>query len=219
MTIEAVIFDRDGVLLDFDLVAATAFFQQVLPFPMPELLCLWHDLGEKVGFPRNLAEERAFFRRFWDQICDDYRLPPAARQQLHRFEYTNLIRPYPDARPALLEARLHGLRVGVLSNFSLASIEASLEVADLLDLVEVAQAAPVIGVAKPDPRAYLSITNALAVRPEACLLFDNKPVHVVAGRALGMNAYFVDRCRSEHDLPQGLVCDLTALSTILHSTI
>lgn len=215
MKIQAIIFDRDGVLLDLDMQAAAAFFQKALPISMPELLQRSKQWGETVGFPRSLVEERAFFRNFWDHLCDEFGLPTLTRQRLHQFEYTTLVNPYPDARPALLAARQKGLKIGVLSNFTLASIEASLEVAGMLDLVDVACAAPVIGVSKPDPRAYLTVTTALAVEPEQVLLFDNKPEHIAGGQALGMTAYLVDRRRNTHDLAQGIICDLTPLPEIL----
>src|SRR3954452_10813417 len=119
MPIRAVLFDRDGVLADLDLEAAQAFFRPLLPLSLDALARRWIQQGMRIGFPRDLAAERAFWQRFWHELSEDLGLAPAVRDRLQQFDYTTLIRPFPDARPALLAARRHGLRIGVLSNFSL----------------------------------------------------------------------------------------------------
>ncbi len=215
MTIQAIIFDRDGVLVDFDYIAATTFFEPLVPFSLWEMSARSHQWGLEKGFPRSAAEEKVFFREFWDEICDEFNLSQKTRQKLHQFDYTSIFYPYPDARPALLEARQRGLKIGVLSNFTLASIDASLEATNLADLVDMAFAATIIGHSKPDPEAYLTVTRALSVSPENTLLFDNKRQHVEGGRVVGIRSYLVDRSRADHDLQQGIVQDLSALPEIL----
>jgi putative hydrolase of the HAD superfamily len=215
MSIRALIFDRDGVLLDFDLKAAAAFYEPLLPLSLQELANCWEQWGESVGFPRSVAEEKEFFREFWDYLGHEFRLSQSTLKQLYQANYTHYLLPFPDARPALVEARKRGLRIGVLSNFALASLDASLEAAGLGDLVDVACAATVIGVAKPHPEAYLTVTRALSVEPEACLFFDDEQEHVEGGRVVGLQTYLVDRGRSGHKLAEGIVRDLTALTDIL----
>ena len=215
MPIRAVIFDRDGVLTSFDLEMAAAFFQPLLPIKFDELFQRWQQWGKTVGFPRNVAEEEIFWHGFWNWLSDDLALAATVRSQLLRFDYTSVIHPFPDAKPALIESRQRGLRVGVLSNFSLASLDASLIAAGLAEFVHVACAAMAIGAAKPQPASYLSVTNALGVNPSECLLFDDEPPCVKGAQALGIHAYLVDRRLQNHALPQGIVGDLSALPTIL----
>jgi len=215
MPIHAIIFDRDGVLVDFDLKGAAAFFESLLPISLPELAYRWNQWGETVGFPSNLMEEQVFFHEFWDHLGDEFELSQTTLAQLKQSSYTNYLLPFPDARPALLEARKRGLRIGVLSNFALASLEASLEAAGLGDLVDIACAATVIGAAKPHPEAYLTVIQALSIAPEACLFFDDESEHIKGGQAIGLRAYLVDRSRPEHGVAEGIVRDLTALTDIL----
>ena len=46
MTIRAVIFDRDGVLTDFDGLAAYNFFSPLLPIPIEKLNDYWFLWGD-----------------------------------------------------------------------------------------------------------------------------------------------------------------------------
>lgn len=215
LQIKAVIFDRDGVLTYFDVVSAVAFFQPLLPISLEEIARRWVKRGKEIGFPRSLGEEVVFFREFWAAISAELGLSDEICSQLQRFEYTSCMLPFLDARPALLEVRQRKLGIGVLSNFSLASLDGSLAAVDLAELVDVACAATVIGAAKPDAKAYLTITQLLGVQPEECLFFDDEIVCVEGGRAVGMQAYLVDRQSTKHDITKGIVCDLTAVAQIL----
>lgn len=215
MKFTAVIFDRDGVLTDFDLGGAAAYFESLLPLSVPELAERWQQWGVQVGFPRSTAEEAAFWQGFWRGLAEELALPPAVQMQLQQVEYTRFMRPFPDARAALLTARRHGLQTGVLSNFTLASLVDSLTAVGLADLIDEACAATVIGVSKPHPEAYLTICRTLGVSPAHCLFFDDEPVCVQGARQVGMAAYLVDRQRPDHDLAAGIVRDLTAVPLLL----
>jgi FMN phosphatase YigB (HAD superfamily) len=213
--VEAVIFDRDGVLTDFDLRRAGRFFAPLLPISLAELAACWQEWGQKRGFPRNLAEEARFWSAFWHYLSDKLALPQPVRSQLQAVNYADFIKPFPDARPAMQAARSAGMKIGVLSNFSLASLEVSLEAAGLADLVDVALAAPVLGVAKPEAGSYLAVTEALAVKPPACLFFDDEAPCVEGASKVGMHSYLVDRRRSGHALNEGVVSDLSVVELIL----
>jgi FMN phosphatase YigB (HAD superfamily) len=215
LDIQAVIFDRDGVLLDFDLEAAARFFDPRVPLSMWEIFGQWHVWGEQKGFPRSLEEEHTFFVGFWDHLCDELGLSAQTRSDLHDFDYTTCFSVYPDVVPALMAAKAANLRVGVLSNFALASLDQSLQTTGLAPWIDVACAATVIGVSKPAREAYTITAQRLGVLPEECLFFDDEPLCVAGALASGMHAFQVDRTRSSHAIAKGKVANLSALARIL----
>jgi len=103
----------------------------------------------------------------------------------------------------------------VLSNFPLASLDASLRAAGLDDLIHVACSASVVGAPKPAAQAYLAVTQALGVEPSECLFLDDEAACVDGARRVGMQAFRVDRSRAQHGLGEGSVCSLAALPTLL----
>jgi putative hydrolase of the HAD superfamily len=72
-------------------------------------------------------------------------------------------------------------------------------------------AAPVIGAAKPAPRAYEIALDGLRVEPEQCLFFDDETECVEGARKLGLRAYLVDRQAPMHNLARFVVADLRAV--------
>lgn len=217
MTIRAVLFDRDGVLTYFNIPAAAAVLRPLIPISIYEVAQRWQTWGAAVGFPTNLAQEEQFFGGFWDGLSAEFGLSVRQREQLGQFNYTSYVVGYADAAPALAALHARGLRIGVLSNFSLASIDATLAAAGLAPWVDTALAATVIGAAKPAPAAYRYALQALQVKAEECLFFDDELPCVEGGRAIGLAGYWVDRSRSAHAAGAGVICDLSAVASLVAS--
>jgi putative hydrolase of the HAD superfamily len=191
---QAVIFDRDGVLAEFDLERTRLELGPLLPFGLEQLgahLRSWAGHGQAAV--TDAASERAFWEAFWAHLCAEQGLGEQVHARLLRFDPRRTLRAFPDARPALEQARRRGYRVGVLSNFSLLDLPGSLEALGLAELIDVALSAAMIGTAKPEPEAYQTIARALGVPPEACLLVDDRPECVEGARRVGMRAWLLDR--------------------------
>jgi HAD superfamily hydrolase (TIGR01509 family) len=206
--VQAVLFDRDGVLTYFDVPAATSFFRLVVPISLFELAACWQSFGEAKGFPRSVTEERIFFTKFWNQLTDEFDLQAEQRAVLENLDYTRFIVPYPEVRSVLDQLQTHKIRLGVLSNFSLASLEQSLVSIDLAAYFDVICAATVIGASKPSALAYEIALEGLQVTPEHCLFLDDEAECVDAARRLGLRAYLIHRHGSTHDMQRGILANL-----------
>jgi len=58
----------------------------------------------------------------------------------------------------------------------------------------------------------------LNVAAEDCLLLDDEPIYVQGARSLGMTSILVNRRLLAHDLTNDVICDLTALPTLLEQS-
>jgi putative hydrolase of the HAD superfamily len=217
MPIRAVLFDRDDVLVRLDRTGIAAELVARLPVDEREVLRRWKAWMEGVP-PADTATERHAVRAFLGALAAD--LGPRAgdelRHAVERFDYTRFVAAYPDARQALVSARRHGLRTGVLSNNDAwLSPRGLLAVTGLDSYVDVVLTAQSIGASKPAPRAYTAAAQALGVATRDCVFLDDTATWVQAARTTGMRAYHVDRTRTAHDLGRGLLCDLSGLESIL----
>jgi HAD superfamily hydrolase (TIGR01509 family) len=207
----AVILDRDGVLTYFDVELAVSFYEPLVPVSVYELFQDWEKWGAQVGFPSSLVQEKAFFAGFWQSVQQIYDLPDAHYRELSSSNYLDYIHVFPEVAEVLRELKQRGAAVGVLSNFSLASLESSLEAVGIRDWIDVACAATVIGYAKPQPESYQHVAWRLQVAPEACLFFDDEMPCVLGAEAVGMTAYLVDRKRSQDERSSHVVHSLTSV--------
>jgi HAD superfamily hydrolase (TIGR01509 family) len=214
VVIRGVVFDRDGVLTAFDYAPVLALVRD-LPIDLGELRRRWEAFYRAEPAARTVVDEHALIARFWTGLCEAYGASAAVREAVARFDYTAIFRAYPDARPALLAARARGLRIGVLSNFPLVRIDASLAAAGLGDLVDSAVAASAIGAIKPAPAAYHHVLATLGVAPEECVLVDDEAPCVAGACAVGIKGLRLDRGASAADVGGGVLRDLHEFGAVL----
>jgi len=98
----------------------------------------------------------------------------------------------PEALAALRRVRAAGLAVGVISN-SNGSARQALETAGLGAQLDFVVDSTVVGVSKPDPRAFqLGLDAARATAGDAVYVGDSYVVDVVGARRVGMGAVLFD---------------------------
>jgi len=233
--IEAVLFDGDQTLWDFErvmreaLVATAAELRAARPGPFADAL-RWGDLQSDradvaqempdvwslaelrvYGFARTLDRRRAV--EGGDEAADD-----GLARELTELYFTERDRDaalFPDTIPALDALRAH-YRVGLLSNGS--RLPETVGLAGCFETVVFAQDHRV---AKPDKGIFEVVERELGVRPEVCVLVGDHPVNDVAGaHGAGWRSVWLDRDGAvlfpeDGPRPDAVVATLTELPDVL----
>ena len=119
---------------------------------------------------------------------------------------------YEDTLPVLAELRERGLRIGLVSN---TSRDLDAFVAHFSLDVDAWISSGVHGKVKPDPSIFRVILGRLEVEPQAAVMVGDSLLYDVEGaRALGMQAYLIDRERRFPDRDDALPT-LLALPALL----
>jgi putative hydrolase of the HAD superfamily len=114
-----------------------------------------------------------------------------------RFARDDVWRLYPDALPALLEARGRGWKIALVSNWDvrLRRVIEGMGIASLFDALIISTE---VGAEKPDPRIFRIACNRLTVPPgEACHVGDSETEDVAGASAAGVRAILLDRRSAE----------------------
>jgi putative hydrolase of the HAD superfamily len=198
MSIRAVIFDRDNTLLHFDPAAVAAIEARVAQAApaLPISAVNQHWLSWAGPWPSTRAAEADFWNAFWLSLARQHNLQPhetAALAHISSFYHT-CFAAFPDTAACLANLRARGLRLAVLTNFELPSVDLTFQHAGVdPDQFEVLLSSASTGLFKPNPLAYLAAADALNLRAGECAFVDDLPENVDAARALGMAAWLIDR--------------------------
>lgn len=221
MRTQAIIFDRDNTLVSFDSTRVEAIDVRIAAIA-PELparayLAVWEGWPEP--WPRHADEEPAFWRRFWSVLGREHGLRAAQVEALVAevgAVYHTCFTAFPDSLPALAELRAAGLRLALLTNFELPSVDRTLANAGLDPaMFEVIRTSVSIGYPKPDPRAFLAVADALGLPPGACAVVDDLGENVMAARSIGMRGVQIDRSLPPTATAADCVGSLGALTELL----
>lgn len=101
---------------------------------------------------------------------------------------------------AIAELRQRGYRLGLVSNATPIGtvMRHDLEVLGLAELLDAATFSSEVGVRKPHPRIYLTVTEALGVDPRECLFVGDRVREDIRGpQELGMRAVLTHEFRQE----------------------
>ncbi len=210
--IQAVIFDLDGLLIDSEIFwdeADTILLQKRGFKSTPELFLKRLGTGHKPTLQiykdefgidediESLSIDR--LNLFYDILWKNLQLMPGARELIHNLKKYNI--PMAIATGGHTPEEL----VKILSKLSISSYFSALVTGS-----EVARQ-------KPYPDIFLEAAKKLQVNPSHCLVFEDAPSGVRAGKAAGMIAWGVNKNQKAQEALQEAGADevLASLSEIL----
>lgn len=219
-TISAVIFDRDNTLTRFDsdaIAARNMRYSAIAPeLPHGAIMAQW--LNWAGPWPRSAREEPAFWATFWDTLAARYRLSNSVARALEvaGSTYYSDFAAFPDAMSCLRSLRARGLRLAVLTNFELPSVDLALQHAGIDPAwFNVLLSSSMLGRSKPDPDTYLAAADALELPPSACLFVDDILENVEGACAVGMRGVWLDRRAVANHTQIERILDLSSLDELI----
>jgi len=193
MTIEAVVFDMDGVLID-----AKEWHYEALNRAL-----------ELFGYTISRADHLSTFdglptRRKLEMLTQERGLPSGLHAFLNdlKQQYTTdqvhlQCRPLFVHEYALSNLKARGYKLGLGSNSVRSSVELMMEKSALMPYLDVLVSNEDVERAKPAPDIYLKAAEALGVLPANCLVVEDNPNGIRAAEAAGCKLLVV---KSVHDV-------------------
>ncbi len=207
----AVIFDLDGTIVDNMALHAEAFGQ----------------FGRRHGLPPLTPGDRARIDgRRNSEIFPDLFGRPVAREEWLAYEieketlYRELshgrLAPMPGLTSLLARLEACGIAAALATSAPAPNVTHTLREIGLSDAFHPIVRGDEVAHGKPAPDVFLEAARRLAVEPHQCLVFEDAPMGITAGRAAGMHVAALTTSLSEGALralpdPPDLVCrDFTA---------
>lgn len=187
MTIKAILFDMDGVLIEAKEWHYDSLNRALALFGMP--ISRYDHLSTFDGLPTKKKLE----------ILSVERGLPI---QLHEFlnilkqKYTmeliqTLCNPIFIHEYALNRLKKEGYKLAVCSNSIKATVESMMIRSNLINYLDFYLSNEEVSKAKPDPEIYLKAINMMNLKPEECLIVEDNDNGIKAAKATGANVMVV----------------------------
>jgi putative hydrolase of the HAD superfamily len=216
----AVIFDRDNTIAQYHLAAMrarSARYAAIAP-TLPSNAVVSHWLAWPGPWPRTDQEEVDFWHIFWNTLAAQYTLSTNTARALQEAcaDYHGDFTAFDDAVDCLQALRIENLHLAVLTNFPLPSVGLTLQHAGINPRWFTALlSSGMLGVSKPDPRAYRAAADALNLPPSACVFVDDLLENVAGACAVGMRGIWLDRQGPDLDTPFERITSLRGLVDLI----
>ncbi len=193
MTIEALIFDFDGLILDTERPAFESWCTIYRLYGHELDLALWQA---NVGTV-DLVDMVEHLEQLVGQPLD--RAAILARRQAEKDVLCHELALLPGVRELLSAAQAAGLRLGLASSSGREWIERWLKLHDLMHYFACIRTRDDVALPKPAPELFVSAAACLGVPPERCVALEDSPHGLAAALAAGMRCVVV---------PTGITADL-----------
>ena len=182
----AAIFDMDGLLIDSEPLWQDAEIATYAPYDVPvtrdlcratagrridEVLSLWHQRFDWQGPPVEEMVERVL-AAVTRLILDKGEALPGVHETMRRLDNA-------------------GLKLAIASSSPPKLIEAVVDKLDLAGYLTLTHSGIHEARGKPDPAVFLTTAKKLGAEPGRCLVFEDAPAGVAAGKAAGMTVIAV----------------------------
>ena len=184
--VKAVIFDLDGTLVDSMWMWETIDIEFLGKYGYscpPELQKTIEGMGftetavyfkERFSLPLSIEE----IKQIWTEMSID--------------KYRNEVPLKPGAKEFLTYLKDHGIKAGIATSNGREMVEAVLESLGVRGFFQVVTTACEVSAGKPAPDIYLYVAEKLGVKPEDCMVFEDVPAGILAGKRAGMTVYAIE---------------------------
>ncbi len=194
--IKSVIFDLDGTLVDS--------------------MWLWHDIDVEFLEKRGLAlpetyqhdiegmsfTETARYTRELFHLEESVEELKSIWNQMAVEKYTYEVNFKPGALEFLVHCRQQGISLGIATSNSRQLVEAVASALHLGDYIQEIVTACEVERGKPAPDVYLETARRLCADPEYCLVFEDVPMGIRAGKNAGMQVCAVEDLFSSQQIQE-----------------
>lgn len=183
---KAVIFDLDGTLVDSMWMwkAIDVEYLGRYGYGCPPLL-------QKEIEGMSFSETAAYFKETF-AIPDSVERIKQDWVEMSIEKYRNEVPLKEGVRPFLEFLRDGGISMGIATSNGREMVDAVLKSQKVEPFFQVIATACEVASGKPAPDIYLNVAGRLGVRPEQCMVFEDVPAGILAGKAAGMTVCAVE---------------------------
>ena len=191
--IQAVIFDIDGTLVDSMSVwhDIDVEYFNLLEIPMPPTI-------QKDIEGMSFTETAIYFKETFqltEKTIDDIKLD-WIRMAHEKYLYD--IKAKPGAKEFMRFLKEKGVKIGCATSNDKMLAKAALQPHGFLEKVDSVRTACEVRAGKPAPDIYLKVAEDLGVEPKNCLVFEDIPNGMRAGKAAGMTVIGIEDAHSKN---------------------
>lgn len=185
--VDAVIFDLDGTLVDSMWVwtAIDADYIEKYNLTVPER---FHETMEGMSF----TETAEYFLQVFPELPHTVKSIKQEWYEMSVDKYTHEVKLKEGVREFLAQLKLRGIRTGIATSNDRKLVEKTLEAKGIAACFDALCTSCEVNKGKPAPDVYLKAAELLSVSPERCLVFEDVPMGILAGKNANMKVCAVD---------------------------
>lgn len=189
---KAVIFDMDGTIVDSMWVWSAIDHEFLGARGYEATRQMQHDIEGK-----SFYETACYFKEHF-QLPEDVQTIMDIWNEMAYDKYKNEVKLKPGVLEFLEYLSRHHIKAGIATSNAKSLVSVCLKSLGISHYFQAVTTADEVEHGKPCPDIYLLTSSKLKVAPEECLVFEDVPMGILAGKRAGMEVCAVDDEMSRH---------------------
>ena len=185
--VDAVIFDMDGTLLDSMWIwpSIDDVFLEKYGLEKPEG---FHEGMEGMSYP----EVAQYFLDLFPTLTQTKEAIMDEWNEMAHERYVTKVPLKAGAKEFILMMKTQGKKTGIATSNSRLLVDETLKSLEIEKLFDSVRTSCEAGAGKPAPDVYLLVADDLNVEPSRCLVFEDVPMGILAGKNAGMKTCAIE---------------------------
>lgn len=183
---KTVIFDMDGLLVDSEIRAITAWSEVAKERNIPNIEEMFpYMMGT------NPETRKRIFEKHYGTKFNFYECNEKVRELAHQYEEETPIPLKKGVKEILTYLRENGYKIGLASSGKRETIERRMKYHGIWECFDAVVSGEMVKISKPDPQIFLICAQMLGSSPSECTVLEDSPNGITAAHAAGMRAVMV----------------------------
>lgn len=194
---DALIFDLDGTLIESMWVWEAidlAFVDQYHLQPPDDFYRTIEGMSYR--------ETAAYYKATFPQLPFSVEEIMEVWTSMAKDKYLHEVTLKPGVKAFLRKARKQGLKTGIATSNTLDLVHGTLNSLGIDGYFDSIHSACEVSAGKPSPEIYLLVSKDLGIAPGRCLVFEDVPSGIMAGKRAGMRVCAVEDVSSKDQTPK-----------------
>lgn len=179
--IDGIIFDMDGTLVDSMWIWPSIDDDYLAKYNLIKTETFHEDMEGK-----SYTEVAQFFLDTYPEINQDISQIMDEWMEMAYDKYMNQVPLKEGVYDFITEMRMQGKKIGIATSNARGLVDDTLDALHITHLFDVVRSACEVGAGKPSPDVYLLVAREMNIKPERCLVFEDVPMGILAGKNAGM---------------------------------
>lgn len=185
--IEALIFDMDGTMIDSMRIWQEIDDEYIEKYHLTEP-DNFHEGMEGLSY----TETAEYFLKVFPELPKTVEELKEEWHEMALYKYAHEMQLKDGLERLLRSVRSRGMLVGIATSNDRRLVEACLHGMGVEELFDTISTSCEVKKGKPAPDVYLNAAGNLGIAPEKCLVFEDVPMGILAGKNAGMKVCAVD---------------------------
>ncbi len=223
MKTKIVIFDRDGVLINYQINKIKEYLEPKVKMSVEKMYLKAVEFGKMTQFPEVDSEQKVFWEKFCEFLQTQSDISDSDLEAIKKFDYLDYIITFDDVQPVLKQLKEKGVCTVILTSTPMTSTNSVLQLLKLKDFIDLTIPSRLLFWEKDSSSTYAKLLEYINSKLKKnfilgeILYIDDQEINTIAAQNAGVEKTYLMKRGKKNDLDKKILASLHILPALIEN--